>query len=54
MVIGKKTVNGQTVLLVMSANQRSDGQVAIFEVDKSNFDAVFGVPAYLKVVIRKY
>ncbi len=54
MVIGKKTVNGQTVLLLMSANQRGDGQVAIFEVDKSNFDAVLGVPAYLKVVIRKY
>jgi hypothetical protein len=53
-VVDKKIVNGQTVLLIISANQRMDGQIAIFEVDNSNFDVVFGVPAFLKVVIRKY
>jgi hypothetical protein len=54
MVIDKKTVSGQTVLLLISANQRADGQITIFEVDQGNFDAVFGTPAYLKVVVRKY
>jgi hypothetical protein len=52
-VVGKKVVSGQTVLLLISANQRMDGQITIFEVDNSNFDVVFGIPAWLKVVIRK-
>ncbi len=52
-VVGKKTYEGQTVLLVVSANQTGEGVMSIFEVDNSNFDVVFGMPAYYKVVIRK-
>ena len=51
-VVAKKEVNGETVLLIASANQTSVGKVALFEVDKSNFDAVFGIPDILKVVLR--
>lgn len=50
-VVGKKTLNGETVLLIASANQASDGRITIFEVDKSNFDAVFGIPDLVKVVL---
>jgi hypothetical protein len=52
-IVGKKTYEGQTVLLAASANQTGDGVISIFEVDNSNFDVVFGMPAYYKVVIRK-
>jgi hypothetical protein len=52
-VIDKDVFDGQTVLLVASANQTGEGVVTIFEVDNSNFDVVFGMPAFYKVVLRK-
>lgn len=52
-VIGKKVVDGETVLLVISANQIGDGQIKIFEVDEDNFEVVFGYPAFHKNAIRK-
>ncbi len=52
-VVGKKTVNGQTVLLIASANQARDGRVALFEVDDNNFEVTFGVSPFKKIVLRK-
>jgi len=52
-VVGKKSFGGQTVLLVAAANQTGEGRVYIFEVDKSNFDTIFGEPSFYKVVLRK-
>ncbi len=52
-VVGKKVVEGETVLLIASANQARDGKIALFEVDNSNFDAVFGIPIEKKVVLRR-
>lgn len=49
-VIGKKNVGGETVLLVTDANRRP-GKVFIFEVDATNFDAIFGGPPWKKVTI---
>lgn len=51
-VVGKKVVDGQTVLLIASANQAGSGKISIFEVDSSNFDAVFGSPPYKKTILR--
>jgi hypothetical protein len=50
-IIGKKRVDSQTILLVISANQNRDGQISIFEVDNHNFADIFG---YRKVILRKY
>lgn len=50
-VVGKKTVKGEIVLLIAAANQASDGRISLFEVDKSNFDVVFGIPDIHKVII---
>lgn len=49
-VVDKKQVDGQTILLVADANRHSDGKVHIFEVTDGNFDAVFGPGR--KVVIK--
>jgi hypothetical protein len=49
-VVGKKNVDGETVLLVTDAN-RKPGKVFIFEVNANNFDAIFGGPPYNKVII---
>ena len=52
-VIGKKEVQGKTILLISDANRKNDGKVRIFEVDQSNFDAVFGEYPQLKVLIKR-
>jgi len=52
-VVGKKEVKGKTVLLIADANKKSDGRVRIYEVDETNFDAIFGSYPYKKVVIKK-
>lgn len=51
-VVGKKKVEGETVLLIASANQNSDGRVYLFEVDESNFESIFGPQGFKKVVLR--
>lgn len=51
-VVGKKVVNGETVLLFAAANQTSEGDMKLFEVDGNNFDVVTGPPSYKRVVIR--
>lgn len=51
-VVGKKTVNGETVLLIAAANQVSDGRISLFEVDNGNFDVIFGSGSNKKVVLR--
>lgn len=51
-VVGKKIVNGETVLLFASANQTYEGNMKIFEVDGNNFDVVVGPDPYKKVIIR--
>ena len=51
-VVGKKSVGGETVLLIASANQNSDGRIYLFEVDEGNFDAIFGSTGFKKVVLR--
>jgi len=50
-VVGRKMINGEVVLLIAAANQASDGRISLFEVDKSNFDVVFGIPDVHKVLI---
>ncbi len=52
-IIGKKTVDGKTVLLLADANASVDGQIHIHEVDECNFDIVFGSYPYPKTMIRK-
>jgi hypothetical protein len=52
-VVGKKVVNGKSVLLIAAANQTGEGILVLFEVDEDNFEAVFGIPAFKKVVLRK-
>jgi hypothetical protein len=49
-VVAKKSVNGQTVLLIASSNQDRDGKIALTEVSEQNFDDVFGT--LRKVVLR--
>ncbi len=41
-IIGKKTIDDEVVLLAADANRRNKGEVAIFEVDKSNLEATIG------------
>ncbi len=53
-VVGKKVVDGKTVLLLISANDDKDGKINIFEVDSGNFDEVFGEFPYKKIVLRNY
>ena len=50
-VVGRKIINGEVILLIAAANQASDGRISLFEVDKSNFDVVFGIPDVHKVII---
>jgi hypothetical protein len=52
-IVGKKNINGETVLLVADANGAFDGQIHIYEVDKCNFDIAFGSYPYPKTMIRK-
>jgi hypothetical protein len=53
LIVGKKNVDGDTVLLVTDANGAVDGLIHIYEVDKRNFDIAFGVYPYPKTMIRK-
>ncbi len=52
-IIGKKTIDGETVLLIADANGASDGLIHVREVDKCNFDIAFGSYPYPKTMIRK-
>jgi hypothetical protein len=49
-IVGKKNINGDTVLLVADANGAFDGQIHIYEVDKCNFDIAFGSYPYPKTI----
>ena len=51
-VVGKKVINGETVLLYAAFNQTGDGRMNIFEVDGNNFDAVMGPAPLRKIVMR--
>jgi hypothetical protein len=51
-VVGKKKIDGNTVLLFAAANQTNNGRIKIFEVDGNNFDVAIGPQPYKKVVIR--
>lgn len=51
--VGKKSVDGETVLLITDANRKNDGVIRVFEVDKGNFRVIFGEGAETPpVVIR--
>lgn len=52
-IIGKKKVDGTTILLITDSNRKSDGKVRIFTVDESNKYAIFGRPPKRWIVIRK-
>jgi hypothetical protein len=52
-IVGKKKIGSDTVLLVADANGAFDGQIHIYEVDKCNFDIAFGSYPYPKTMIRK-
>ena len=52
-IVGKKSINGETILLIADANGATDGQIHIREVDKCNFDIDFGGYPYPKTMIRK-
>jgi len=41
-VVGKKEYDNETVLLIAEANRRRQGEVNIFEVDKSNYEVILG------------
>ena len=51
-IVGKKTVAGKTILLASDANRKNDGKIRLFEVDETNFDAIFGEAPYKKVFIK--
>lgn len=53
LIVGKKNIAGDTVLLVADANGAADGRIHIYEVDKCNFDIAFGAYPYPKTMIRK-
>jgi hypothetical protein len=52
-IVGKKNINGDTVLLVADANGAGNGLIHLYEVDKCNFDIAFGAYPYPKTIIRK-
>ena len=52
-VIGKKEIEGKTILLISDANRKNDGKVRMFEVNESNFNAVFGEYPQRKVFIKR-
>lgn len=53
-VVGKKTVKGEIVLLVTDADRKDDGEVHIYQVDKDNFRVIFSEGEETPpVVIRK-
>lgn len=52
-IVGKKTVNGKTVLLMADSNRTSEGKVKVYETDENNFDVVLGAYPWPKVMIRK-
>lgn len=51
-IIGRKVVNGETVLLVADSNRKNDGEIMIFEVTEHNFYKIFGDPGIRKYIIR--
>lgn len=51
-IIGKKIVDGKTVLLVADANRKNDGKIRIFEVTENNFYKIFGDPGVSKYIVR--
>jgi hypothetical protein len=52
-IVGKKMVNGKTVLLMADSNRTSEGKVKVYETDENNFDVVMGAYPWPKVMIRK-
>ena len=51
-IVGRKIVDGETVLLVADSNRKNDGRIMIFEVTEHNFYKIFGDPGVRKFIIR--
>lgn len=52
-IVGKKVVDGKTVLLVADSNRGNDGKIKIYEVTEENFYVIFGNPDVKKFIIRR-
>ena len=52
-IVGKKEVNGKTVLLAADSNRGIDGKIRVYEIDDANFDVMVGAYPWPKIVIRK-